>query len=169
MTIVNMVGGGGDPEEISLSIPVLEASGGYSVATSTSTSSVAVRTTTFEATPGTVIIYPEQNTAKISVTAKFNTSSSYTNKDEYNRLWSVQVTFSQSDIEKLNAIYDAWGGGFYMVCNVYPVFSSSVYGGAGKSIVSYYTKGLESVYTTISYRGPSAISKFFLAPVGVYC
>lgn len=168
MTIMNMVGGGGDPEEITLTLPVLNGKYSYRMASSSSASNYAsIYSTTNTPSAGEVRVYPEQNTAKIAVYP----SVDYTDQGSYKAnyyTYRVKVNYSASDQAYLDAIYDALGGGFSMACSTYArqKNGSNIYPG-DPTVVRYYTKGLAEVYTTITYSGPE-VDDYYLLPNGVY-
>lgn len=168
MTIVNMVGGGGDPEVRSLTLPVLNGKTSYRQASSSSATNYAsIYSTTNTIETGTVKAYPEQKTARVSV----NPSVDHTDQGSYKAnyyTYRVKVIFSASDKSYLDAIYDALGGGFYMACSTYARNTNgrNMYPG-DPTVVSYYTKGLSEVYVTITYTGPE-VDNYYLLPEGVY-
>lgn len=167
MTIVNMVGGGGDPEEISLTLPVLNATDSYHISVSNTTTYTNIYATTNTIKTGTVIAYPEQRATKVSVKPSVDaTSEVYSDLDTYTR--RVKVNFTESDRAYLDAIYNAFGTGFYMACSVYARNKNgrNIYAG-DPIVVNYYTRGLETAYVNVTYSGPS-VNNYYLIPVGVY-
>lgn len=168
MTIMNMVGGGGDPEEITLTLPALNGKYSYRISSSSSATSYAsIYSTTNTLSSGKVKVYPEQNTAKIAVYPSVDRTDQGSYKaNDYT--YRVKVNYSASDQAYLDAIYDALGGGFSMACSVYARNDNgaNMYPG-DPTVVRYYTKGLAEVYTTITYSGPEA-HDYYLLPNGIY-